>query len=104
MTKDKKLSSTDESPKSTQETQLNGAHQNELSQARAHPSIFVNRFIITTTPDTLRLNFGETDTDTSNTYIRSSVTMTVQNAAALRDLLESILSQMQSPSTTSHDK
>jgi hypothetical protein len=73
---------------------LNGTNINEMEHAHTISSIFVNRFIISTTSETLRLTLGEKSANDTETFMRSSVTMSLQNAAALKDLLHKVLSEV----------
>jgi len=69
----------------------NPTAEEEYEAAFENPAIYCNRMFLRTSPSGIRLSFGEQSSPDKKAWFRTSVFLTILDAIALRDLLQSQL-------------
>jgi len=73
--------------------------KHEAQQARAPAATYANRIYIEPAGDLVRIAFGETFPD-GGPIFRLAVTMSPENALALRDLIDANIKRIHDPKST----
>jgi hypothetical protein len=69
----------------------------DLALTNDAPAVFSNRFIAQVNPAGMRITFGETTTTESATIFRNAVLLSLDDARALRDLIDVLLNRQNEP-------
>lgn len=79
-----------------------GISESETLAIASVPSIYVNKIYVTTSPNGIRIAFGDEMSDSVSSFVRSSVYMSVSDAMALRDLLVTFLADYRAVNVFHH--
>ncbi len=79
-----------------------GMSESEMVAIASVASIYVNKIYVTTSPNGIRISFGDEVLQSAVPFMRSSVYMSISDAMALRDLLVTFLSNYRAVDLSHH--